>query len=85
MDLQYPIPRFDLTLLAAGDIGEMEKVLMHILPMRWVWFGQKPRKTYTHTGAVDLLAQIIRRIYRQEGAYIQIAYDAPLPRLKEKK
>ena len=85
MDLQYPIPRFDLTLLSAGNIAEMEKVLMHMLPMRWMHFGQKPLKTYTHMGAVDLLAQINRRIYRQENAYIQIAYDAPLPRLKEKK
>lgn len=85
MDLQYPLPRFDLTLLAAGNIAEMERVLMHMLPMHWKHFGQKPRKTYTHTGAVDLLAQIIRRIYRQEGAYIQIAYDAPLPKLKDRK
>lgn len=85
MDLQYPIPRFDLTLLSAGNIAEMEKVLMHMLPMRWVHFGQKPLKAYTCMGATDLLAQINKRIYKQEGAYIQIAYDAPLPRLKEKK
>ena len=85
MDLQYPIPKFDLTLLAAGDIGEMEKVLMHTLPMRWMHFGQKPLKTYVKIGAADLLAQINKRIYKQEGAYIQIDYDAPLPRLKEKK
>ena len=84
-DLRYPIPRFDLTLLSAGDIPEMEKVLMHMLPIRWTRFGQKPLKTYMHMGATDLLAQINRRIYRQEGAHIQIDYDAPLPRLKEKK
>jgi hypothetical protein len=58
----------------------MEKVLMHMLPMRWGHL-----KTYTRMGATDLLAQINKRIYKQEGAYIQIDYAAPLPRLKEKK
>lgn len=85
LDLQYPIPHFDLALLAAGDIGEMEKVLMHTLPMHWVRFGNNPLKTYSLIASDALLASIHKRIYQQEYAYIKIDYDAPLPRLKEKK
>lgn len=81
---QWPVPKFDLTLLAAGDHKEMEKLVLQYIPTSRTW-NQHTRFWYTPVGSADLLACINKAIYRQEGAYIQIDYDAPLPRLKEKK
>ena len=35
--VKFPVPRFDLALLAAGDIGEMERTVLHHLPPKRTW------------------------------------------------
>ena len=80
----WPVPRFDLALLAAGDGEEMERVVLYHLPTKRTW-NQETKFWYMPCYPDILLTCISKAIYKQENAYIKIDYDAPLPRLKEKK